>query len=135
MMPEDFVQLLQKVKPRGKDKWMACCPAHDDSDPSLAVASTPSGKILLKCYAGCSALEITQSLGLGLPDLFPDAYEENPLGFARRERAQKDREASRINHEKTILDIADAKRERGERLTPADLQREREAFLAVRGSK
>jgi hypothetical protein len=33
--------------------WMARCPAHDDYDPSLSLADTADGKVLLHCHAGC----------------------------------------------------------------------------------
>jgi DNA primase len=91
MTPEEFVSRLTGVKKNGNGKWMACCPAHKDSDPSLAIGQTNTGKILLRCFAGCSALDVVQSMGLGLEDLFPDAYEENPLAFAQREIAARGR--------------------------------------------
>ena len=37
------------------------CPAHDDTNPSLSVKEV-DGKILLKCFAGCSFEEITNAL-------------------------------------------------------------------------
>jgi DNA-binding MarR family transcriptional regulator len=33
---------------------MCCCPAHRDGNPSLKVAEGPGGKVLFKCFAGCS---------------------------------------------------------------------------------
>jgi hypothetical protein len=32
---------------------MACCPAHDDSEPSLHLSESPDGMLLWKCFAGC----------------------------------------------------------------------------------
>ena len=34
-------------------EWRCCCPAHNDHDPSLAVAEV-NGKVLIRCRAGCS---------------------------------------------------------------------------------
>src|ERR1043166_3468199 len=49
--------------------WQVCCPAHDDTRPSLAI--TPAGdKILLHCFAGCSAEAILAAVGLSWCDLF-----------------------------------------------------------------
>nr|WP_225780484.1 virulence-associated protein E [Pseudomonas sp. Marseille-Q3773] len=62
---------LEKVKPTGTGKWKACCPAHDDKHPSLAISETSDGVILLKCWAGCTTREIVSAIGLELRDLFP----------------------------------------------------------------
>ncbi|GGD58643.1 hypothetical protein [Pseudoxanthomonas indica] len=50
--------------------WMAKCPSHPDRKPSLSVTEADDGRVLLKCFAECSALDIVQSLGLTLADLF-----------------------------------------------------------------
>ncbi|MBA6061500.1 CHC2 zinc finger domain-containing protein [Pseudomonas juntendi] len=63
---------LEKVKSAGANKWKACCPAHDDKHPSLAVSETSEGVVLLKCWAGCTTKEIVSAIGLKLRDLFPD---------------------------------------------------------------
>ncbi|MEA5113351.1 MAG: hypothetical protein VB050_04925 [Geobacteraceae bacterium] len=34
--------------------FMACCPAHDDKNPSLSIKDSVDGKILVHCHAGCS---------------------------------------------------------------------------------
>lgn len=62
---------LDKVKSAGADKWKACCPAHDDKNPSLAISETSDGVVLLKCWAGCTTKEIVSAIGLELRDLFP----------------------------------------------------------------
>ena len=56
----------------GLRRWKAKCPAHDDKNPTLSVAEAPNGTILLRCWAGCSALEIVHAVGMELSDLFPD---------------------------------------------------------------
>lgn len=50
---------------------MACCPAHQDTDPSLSIARGDDGKVLLHCFAGCSYGEIISTPAL--KDLFPGA--------------------------------------------------------------
>ncbi len=54
-------------------KWKARCAGHDDRDPSLSVALTGDGRLLLHCFAGCSAEHVLQSVGLTWRDLVPDA--------------------------------------------------------------
>ena len=57
---------LNKVKWHGDYKFLACCPAHDDRNPSFSV-SDKNGKILFKCWAGCSQEEVISALrDLGL---------------------------------------------------------------------
>src|SRR2546426_11183567 len=51
------------------DGWQACCPAHEDTTPSLSI--TPAqDKVLLHCHAGCENKAIVAALGLTLADLF-----------------------------------------------------------------
>lgn len=133
MRTDEFVSLLSKVKACGQDKYMACCPAHDDKDPSLSIAAAPGGKILLHCWAGCSALEVVQSLGLQLADLFDKPLDyERPMAFAQRERAQVETTKSRLDHERMILALGYADRKAGKKVSRADMAREREAFMALR---
>jgi putative DNA primase/helicase len=76
-MNADPVQrLLDSLAARGKPVrkegagWVACCPAHDDSRPSLAVGQGKNGDALVFCRsAGCSAADIVAALGMRLPDL------------------------------------------------------------------
>lgn len=61
-----FIQALpanSKVRTYGAG-WAACCPAHDDSDPSLSITVAESGDLLLYCFAGCSYQEVMRSVGL-----------------------------------------------------------------------
>ena len=42
--------------------WMARCPAHPDITPSLSINETPTRKVLVKCFAGCSQAEVIAAL-------------------------------------------------------------------------
>src|SRR5262245_4378089 len=54
-----------------RDGWQVCCPSHEDRRPSLGI--TPSGdKVLLHCFAGCSAEAVVAAIGLSMSDLFAD---------------------------------------------------------------
>lgn len=59
---------LRGVK-EARNGWMARCPCHDDSTPSLSVTAR-NGKVLLHCHAGCSVERIVAALGLSMTDLF-----------------------------------------------------------------
>lgn len=63
---------LDRVKQPGPDRWQARCPAHDDKGPSLSIRELPDGRVLLHCFAGCSAGEVLAAVGLTLGDLFPE---------------------------------------------------------------
>lgn len=123
MTPEQFVSSLRNVKKRGANQWLCSCPAHADDDPSLAVTTTTNGKILLKCFAGCSALDVVESMGLRLEDLFPDAYEENPMGFARREMAAREKEKNKVGYARNFLAILTAKLAAGEVVNDHELDK------------
>lgn len=42
--------------------WMARCPAHDDSEPSLSIRHSQTGKILVHCFAGCAQDDVIAAL-------------------------------------------------------------------------
>lgn len=63
---------LRKVNPNGTGKWLACCPAHEDRSPSLAIRLTDDGRLLVHCFAGCGAADVIGALGLEFTDLFPE---------------------------------------------------------------
>lgn len=71
MTVDKLLARLDKVKQTGPNRWLACCPAHDDRSPSLAVRVTDDGTVLLKCWAGCGAADVVEAVGLSLQDLFP----------------------------------------------------------------
>ena len=72
MRIDDFLARLQGVTEDGKGGWMACCPAHDDHNPSMHVNVGRDGRILVKCFAGCTADEIVGALGLTRADLMAE---------------------------------------------------------------
>jgi hypothetical protein len=69
-------QLSQVSKtPQG---WQACCPAHEDRQPSLSIATGDDGRILLHCHAGCTLQQICKALGVEVGDLFSAASNNLP---------------------------------------------------------
>lgn len=69
---ERLLGRLEKVRPNGRDRWMACCPAHQDGSPSLSISEAEDGRALIHCFAGCEAGDVVAAVGLALRDLFPD---------------------------------------------------------------
>ena len=70
MTIHDILDRLRKVRKLGNG-WMACCPAHEDTNPSLSVGVGEDGRFLICCQAGCRTADVMQAIGLGLRDLFP----------------------------------------------------------------
>lgn len=69
---EQLITRFEKLRRKGDGKWLACCPAHNDKNPSLGIKQTDDGKILLHCFAGCEVESVVSALGLTLADLMPD---------------------------------------------------------------
>lgn len=71
MTIDNLLMCLGKVKRTGSNKWLACCPAHDDKHPSLSIAEAEDGRVLLHCWAGCHTSDVLASIGLTFGDLYP----------------------------------------------------------------
>lgn len=71
---DNLLSRLDKVRCTGGDTWQACCPAHDDRGPSLAIRTTDDGRILVHCFAGCDVQDVLGAVGLTFSDLFPPAH-------------------------------------------------------------
>jgi len=53
MITDKILPLLDKVKKKGDNSWVVCCPAHDDKSPSLAIREVDD-RLLIHCFAGCT---------------------------------------------------------------------------------
>jgi hypothetical protein len=80
-----LIARLHKVKRTGQQRWVACCPAHDDSRPSLSLRQQPDGRILLHCFANCAVTDVVAAVGMDMTDLFPQPIE----GVHRRAKVNK----------------------------------------------
>jgi len=68
MLLSEFIQRT-RAEPE-TDGWVAFCPAHSDAHtPSLRIAVSPEGKVLLKCRANCKTADVLKALGLTFRDL------------------------------------------------------------------
>ncbi len=134
-MINTILERVQKVKKTGDKKYMACCPAHDDSDPSLAINEANDGRILLHCFAGCPAGDVVAAIGLSLSDLFPEGAIDNSLrGATPWIRNQRREKAQTVDNAKLVLELFKLDRAKGKKFTPTQLRAEQEAFQVVRGA-
>lgn len=116
--PIDLVlSRLDKVKAAGAGRWKACCPAHDDRDPSLSIREADDGKVLLHCWAGCFTADVLAAIGLAARDLFPEDR-GNSRGPVRRgpSRAAQQLEAM-------VISIAVEQLRQGKPLSDEDRER------------
>lgn len=74
MKIQQLLDSLTKVRRTGPDRWIACCPAHDDNGPSLTIKAT-SETVLIHCFAECSTEEVLGAVGMTFSDLYPDHQE------------------------------------------------------------
>ncbi|MCO5107132.1 MAG: hypothetical protein M9907_08625 [Burkholderiaceae bacterium] len=81
MSVEALVPHLKRVRRVGRNRLVACCPAHPDRGPSLSVAEGDDGRILIHCFAGCAPLAVLEAVGLDFAALFP---ERDPDDVGRR---------------------------------------------------
>lgn len=75
-MIDKLITRLQKVKRTGQDRYIACCPAHDDKSPSLSVTER-DGHVIFHCFAGCSPADVLAAVGLEFQDLYPERPAHN----------------------------------------------------------
>ena len=58
--------------------FVALCPCHSDSTPSLSINTGDDGKTLMHCQAGCSTEDILEQVGLTFADLAPAESDTTP---------------------------------------------------------
>jgi len=115
-----LVQQLDHVRSRGEGKWVACCPAHDDSSPSLTISEGRDGRVLVHCFAGCGSSDVVEALGLKLSDLYNEPLEHHRKGFKRKADPTID---------ELTLEIGDGWRKNGRKQTSEHKEEERAAWL------
>ena len=83
----DKIEVRTGTRPKkGNGGYIACCPAHDDQNPSLSITEGDDGKVLLHCFAGCTIDEICKACDLKVSDLFS----KQPREASRIEYSYKD---------------------------------------------
>ena len=68
---------LPLVKQQHDGSWLAHCPAHEDSRPSLVVSRGENDKLLLNCRANCEITKIVAALGCEMSDLFDVTFPQS----------------------------------------------------------
>ena len=72
MSIDALVSRLSGVRMTGPNRGIALCPAHPDRSPSLSFREIDDGRVLIKCFGGCGAIDVLDALGLTWSALFPE---------------------------------------------------------------
>ena len=99
---EKVLDRLDGVLDRGNGQFLARCPSHEDKSPSLSIKDE-SDRVLVHCFAGCEALDVVESIGLELSDLF-----EQPPAFntGKKPRFNPRDVLLALRHETTVVMLA-----------------------------
>jgi hypothetical protein len=84
MTADALLSRLDGVKQTGPGRWIARCPAHDDTHPSLNIRETDDGRVLIHDFGGCSVEEVLNAIGMTFDDLFPDRVVDHRVRPGRR---------------------------------------------------
>lgn len=95
-----LLKRLRGVKKHG-DRYVACCPAHQDKTPSLSLSRGKDGRALVYCYANCATRDVVAAVGLELKDLFPDNLSQDQRQQYRREIFEAEQ-----GFERLVIEIA-----------------------------
>lgn len=115
MSLQNILSHLSKVKknPRG---YTACCPVHNDKNPSMSICETDDGKVLAHCF-GCGArgVDVVEALGLSTSELFSQPM-DRPYDASYKVRKHK-------LEDEMVMSIYESDKQNGKYLTHADYKR------------
>ena len=123
MKADLIIERLEHVRATGKNRWIARCPAHKDSSPSLVITQPDNERVLIHCHAGCSTGDILDSIGLDWGALMPD----KDSSYSATRITRKDEPIV----DQMLIEISQAMVSRGERLSEMDKQLVLNARLRV----
>lgn len=127
---DNVLSRLDKVKSNGKGKYTACCPAHDDRNPSLAISFVEDGRVLMHCRAGCDILSVLDAAGLDWSDVSPEetANSRHRLSLIHHIQARPKKTKSAPHHE-VVVALGESQVARGDRLSGADKEALKQAIV------
>lgn len=108
--------------------YIASCPAHEDTHPSLSIREAEDGRVLLHCWTGCRTQDVVAAIGLTMADLFP----ARPTG-PRRRRTKAERQQAARRQVETALERRFKQAEADVSRDLADMIRETRRLLYLGG--
>ena len=67
----ELIGYFQNPHKSGESEYQCLCPSHDDRKASLGLKELSDGRILVHCFAGCSAVDVLGAVGLNLDAVTP----------------------------------------------------------------
>ncbi len=122
MSTDTLLLHLTGIKETGAGRYLACCPAHLDKRPSLAIRELDDERVLIHCFAGCSVEEVLHAVGLELDALYPEKLIGHCLHPERRPFSARDI-LEAVGNEALIVSVAASTIARGETLVEDDRKR------------
>lgn len=109
-----IIERLEHCRATGSNRWIARCPAHKDSSPSLVITQPDSDRVLIHCHAGCPPGAILDALSLDWGALMPD----KDSSYSATRITPKDAPIV----DEMLVEISKAMLARGERMSELDKQ-------------
>lgn len=128
-MLDEFLSKLDKVQRVGTDRYKACCPAHPDKTPSLAITEKDD-RLLIHCFSGCSVNDILDSVGMDINHLFdkPQYHRRKP-GQPQRVSAADILRA--VSLELTVVVMTAEHMHKNKQILPDDVTRLYQAYQRI----
>jgi len=124
MSLDNILPHLTKVKKTHRG-YSACCPVHNDKNPSMTLTETDDGKVLIHCFAcGARGSDVVEALGLSPSELFSGEFTPDP-----RFRMNKIREHQL--EDSMVISIYETDKKNGKYLTHSDYKRYRLAKARI----
>ena len=137
---ENLLSRLEGVQHHGKG-CRAYCPACGGKSRKLSLSQGDDGRVLMHCFAGCSALDVLAAVGLTVADLFVRRIDSDMTPTQRRELREHARQSQWraaldcLQLEIGVVHIAARQLAAGQALNPDDLQRVSVAVDRIRDAK
>jgi hypothetical protein len=123
MKADAFLSRCEKVRATGNGTWIACCPSHEDKNPSMTVRELDDQRVLVHCFAGCSVEEILGAVGLEFDALFPDDQPKSDYTPAMRRPFPAADVLAALSNELGIIAIIAGDMESKREVSDADIAR------------
>ena len=100
---EKFLSRVQGVKKTGPDRWIFRVPTRKDKHPSGSARLMPDGRLLIHDFAGSTAQEILEAVGLEFSDLYPASFDRGMTATRGESRPFYAADALRCLHQETLF--------------------------------
>lgn len=85
MQIEEILSRFGEVTEEADGGYLARCPSHGDTRPSLRIWIGENRKVRITCRAGCDSDDVVKAVGLGFRDLFNVTGDANTVPAAKPE--------------------------------------------------